>query len=543
MNKTITKLKENNQDFEWYPTTNLMLKSIKKHMLKNYIDYFSESKKEISTKIKILDCGAGDGRVLNYLAQKSQKYAIEKSKILIEKMGKSIFVTGTDFFQSTLIDKKMDVIFSNPPYSEYEKWATKIILEANCTSLYLILPHRWKKSINIQNALETRDVEASILGTFDFLDAERQARAKVNIIHIYITKDRYENNDPFDTWFDANFKIKNKKKKPDYTTREQDKKAFKETINKALTKGKGVVQVLVELYNNEMEHLQKMFLSVCDLDPAILSELNINKEGLKESLKLKIEGLKNKYWRELFTNYKKISSRLTHKSRKKLFDKLTSEISIDFNLSNVYAVTIWVIKNANDYYNSQLIDTLEKLITKANVKLYKSNKRVYTDKEWRYTWKPEDLQKYSLELRLVLNRVGGLNTDSFYGVNNLNKTAIEFLDDLLVIINNLGFSSIETAQNITKEWKSNKTETFHTKDTILMEVKAFKNGNLHIKFNQEIIRKLNVEFGRLKGWLHNPIQASEELNIPIKQTEKLFKSNYQLTNNSGLLQIGFKEKD
>jgi hypothetical protein len=293
-----------------------------------------------------------------------------------------------------------------------------------------------------------------------------------------------------------------------------------------------------------MEHLQKMFLSVCDLDPAILSELNINKEGLKESLKLKIEGLKNKYWRELFTNYKKISSRLTHKSRKKLFDKLTSEISIDFNLSNVYAVTIWVIKNANDYYNSQLIDTLEKLITKANVKLYKSNKRVYTDKEWRYTWKPEDLQKYSLELRLVLNRVGGLNTDSFYGINNLNKTAIEFLDDLLVIINNLGFSSIETAQNITKEWKSNKTETFHTKeDTILMEVKAFKNGNLHIKFNQEIIRKLNVEFGRLKGWLHNPIQASEELNIPIKQTEKLFKSNYQLTNNSGLLQIGFKEKD
>jgi len=74
-----------------------------------------------------------------------------------------------------------------------------------------------------------------------------------------------------------------------------------------------------------------------------------------------------------------------------------------------------------------------------------------------------------------------------------------------------------------------------------MTVKAFKNRNMHIKFNQDFIRTLNVEFGRLKGWLTNHIQASEELNIPVEQTEQFFKSNYRLTQGNGLLQIGFTE--
>ena len=69
-----------------------------------------------------------------------------------------------------------------------------------------------------------------------------------------------------------------------------------------------------------------------------------------------------------------------------------------------------------------------------------------------------------------------------------------------------------------------------------MSVKAFKNRNIHIKFNQDFIRTLNVEFGRLKGWLTNHIQASEELNIPVEQTEQFFKSNYRLSHDPGLLQ-------
>jgi hypothetical protein len=79
-------------------------------------------------------------------------------------------------------------------------------------------------------------------------------------------------------------------------------------------------------------------------------------------------------------------------------------------------------------------------------------------------------------------------------------------------------------------WETGKVvKFFDSKGKQLMQVKAFLNGNLHIKFSQDFIRTLNVEFGRLKGWLTNHVQASEELNIPVKQTERLFKSNLQLT--------------
>ncbi|MHA1558482.1 MAG: hypothetical protein ACTSXG_01550, partial [Alphaproteobacteria bacterium] len=130
-------------------------------------------------------------------------------------------------------------------------------------------------------------------------------------------------------------------------------------------------------------------------------------------------------------------------------------------------------------------------------------------------------------------------------INKLSGLAHNFLDDVLTVANNLGFAVPEymNSKQITDEWKSNKTQTFSQENNkVLMTVKAFKNGNLHIKFNQDFIRTLNVEFGRLKGWLTNHIQASAELNIPVKKTEKLFKANYQLTQTKTLVQIGFNKE-
>ena len=65
-----------------------------------------------------------------------------------------------------------------------------------------------------------------------------------------------------------------------------------------------------------------------------------------------------------------------------------------------------------------------------------------------------------------------------------------------------------------------------------MTVRAYKNGNIHIKFNQKFLRKLNVEFGRLKGWLRNHKQAADELNIPEKEAREFFKTNFVLEHSS-----------
>lgn len=83
----VEKIKENNQDFEWFPTTDEIIDEIK-----NDIRDMREF-----PYVSVLDVGAGDGRVLAALTD-GKKYAIEKSEILVQAMPADVFVVGTDFF-------------------------------------------------------------------------------------------------------------------------------------------------------------------------------------------------------------------------------------------------------------------------------------------------------------------------------------------------------------------------------------------------------------------------------------------------------------
>ena len=69
-------------------------------------------------------------------------------------MDNSIFIVGTDFHAQTLIDKRCDIIFINPPYSEFKVWANKIIREGNADVAYMILPVRWKEDASIQASIK-----------------------------------------------------------------------------------------------------------------------------------------------------------------------------------------------------------------------------------------------------------------------------------------------------------------------------------------------------------------------------------------------------
>jgi len=541
MNALVKELKNLNEDFEWYPTTNGMMNCISKDI---------ENQKKINNIYTrdILDCGAGDGRVAARIGN-GTIYCIEKSQRLIKEMPEHMIIVGTDFFQSTLIDKEVGCVFSNPPYSEYELWAEKIILEANAKLVYLIIPSRWKICKKIDNAIKLRKASSKIIDSFDFLKAERTARAKVDIVRIDLTASNNsypcdnQKVDPFDLWFEQNFKPSaDVKKEYDHNKIKRRANTLKEKLSNQMTIGTGVVPALVELYNHEMQHLQEVFLTICKLDNSILGELGVSIENIKTALKQRISGLKNKYWKELFSNYERITKRLTHASRNSLLTTLTSHTDIDFTENNVYAVTIWVIKNANKYYDTQLVRHVEKMICESNTILYKSNKRVFTNQDWRYCQKPKNYSHFGLELRIILSNIGGIVPDSwnFDGIKGLDNRAHFFLDDTITIANNLGFTMPEwvNSRQTTNYWISNKKQDFYQNrmnNKLLMTVKAFKNGNLHIKFNQEFIKKLNVEFGRLKGWLTNHIQASEELDIPVAETEKYFKGNYQLPATEGLL--------
>ena len=537
MNHIIRELKGLKEDFEFYPTTDEIISSIQVNVNQQFAGFNSVE------PYSLLDCGAGDGRVLTKL-KTGDLYAIEKSKKLIHSLPKNIYIVGTEFHQTTLIDKQVDVCFSNPPYSEYEAWSSKIINEANAKHVYLVIPQRWENSLAIQHALSQRKAEAKVIGCYDFFEADRKARAVVHVIHIKLDNNRKHDDrlmvDPFDAWFEKSFPKKIEEIKEEREGDEDEKTPLKEE----LTQGTNLIKTLVELYNKDMATLNDNFTAISQLDEPLLSELNVSIEAIKKALKQRISGLKNKYWKEFFSNYDVINKKLTESSRKKMLQTLHKHTQVEFTESNAYAITEWCIKNANGYFNSQLIHVVENLTGNANIKLYKSNQRVFKDEGWRYGRAEfiKGLGQYSLELRIIAQRQGGIKSVGGFGFdypNGLSNIAHTTVNDLVVVANNLGFKCTENT-NMMLDWSDNKNQNIILENgKTLMNVKAFLNGNLHIKFNQDFIRKLNIEFGRLKGWLRNKEDAVEELGISEDQAAKCFNSNLQLAKDTHIKSLGF----
>lgn len=207
------------EDFEWYPTTKEIIYAMHNDMVKQ-----SHNDGAYHPCGSFLDIGAGNGKVFRTIEKLGMgidskdkftildKYAIEKSTPLLNALDNEVFIVGTDFLDATLIDKEVDIAFSNPPYSEFESWTCKIIKEANAKFIYLVIPQRWENNQAIQESLKERKAVCETIGKFDFENSEdRKARAKVSLLKINLKKNK-GGVDPFDIWFNTTYKFDEKKR-------------------------------------------------------------------------------------------------------------------------------------------------------------------------------------------------------------------------------------------------------------------------------------------------------------------------------------------
>lgn len=61
------------------------------------------------------------------------------------------------------------------------------------------------------------------------------------------------------------------------------------------------------------------------------------------------------------------------------------------------------------------------------------------------------------------------------------------------------------------------------------------NGNLHIRLAQEFAQTLNVEVGRLRGWVSSGPEAAEELGMDPATAQRVFNSLHTFTPGALLL--------
>ncbi len=533
---TVRNLKQNDEDFEWYPTTDEIIQQVADDLVA------VRDEDHWSVKIeRILDIGAGDGRVLVALRDSFHKrdkyhvpecYAIEKAITHLSNMPKDITVIGTDFEQQVLVDKYVCVIFCNPPYSEYEQWVLKILREASAKWIYLVIPRRWRDSGEIRIALENRQCEVHSLGEFDFEDADRRASAKVEVVRIAFS---YRHREAFDSVLEEML--------PELDVFNVEIPSD-ENLNRDLFKAdENLVERLAAEYDRDLANMLENYKAALRISPGVLKELGISRDGVLKSIRMKIQGLKNRYWRTLFEEMSTVTERLATKQRKAFLDSLESKVKIDFTANNVYSILIWVSKWANDYFDEQLIDLFRTLSTDSCVIRYKSNDRVWTKGNWRYF--RDDSERpthYRLEYRIVLSH-GGISNSSYEFQRNegcgLVSSSFNMLRDICTVANNLGFPCKDNPRNYT--WVSNKQNILRLNNgEPLVAVRAFKNGNMHLHFNTKVMLAINVEAGRLLRWIRNPAEACEEFQATgdeAKQIEKLFNSSFRIGTDAGMLKL------
>lgn len=563
--KTIGQLvkeqKKNGEETEFYPTTQEMVNKIASYLNKNAENTIS----------KILDIGCGNGCFFEKLdnadcyydsnakwedeayhrkLHKPDKYGIEKSLFLLNNCPDNITILGTDFMQNNLIDKPVDLIFCNPPYSEFKPWMKKILTEANSKYIVMIVPSRWSDDESVKKIINDRNFDYEIISTDNFLDAERKARAIVDIIFfkpksVNFDGRSYEEKikDPFDYWFENTFKI-NAEKEETYSYEENESK--KESIRNELTEGKNVAEVLVKLYNRDMEALYKNYKALEGLDCSLLNELKINIKDLKKGIKMKLEGLKSLYWHELFDHYDKITSRLTSKKREEILHKLGENINIDFTEENIYQLTFWIIRNANRLFDEQLTDYFYELCNSQNIHRYKSNKR-WNEDEWRYikdkankshhyySYNREEVTNVQLDYRIVVTGTSNFEYSWYRNRtgDDLTKEALNFIHDTEIIANNLGFPI--------KIWDSDIGSNFNArlKGEVFINFKLYKNGNRHLKFDPAFMKKLNIEMARINGWIHDKREAEKEFNMTETEVNGCWNKNFTLNTENGMKLLGF----
>lgn len=514
MRKLVQSLKENSEDFEFYPTTNKILERVIR----------SASFKKASS---VLDIGCGNGKALDYFQKSNNKlklFGIEKSQTLIQNLvNPNILILGNDFRECMLLDKKVDLIFCNPPYKEFKEWVIKILRYSVANSVIFVVPKRWENDIEIQQEIKSNWIKSS-LGFFDFLESEdRKARAQVEVIcfdRIYIADSVFIRE--LENSFGLGKLISDLEKKDCF--RELGQSIEKDSQSKQIVGAKDMILYLLNRFEAEQKETFDSLMALAKVDYSILQRLSIRKTNLLEAIEYELFGLKRKYWREAIDRISEISKRLTHEQKEDLFQTL-SDRGAEFTKSNILGVILFAINVAKKCEQSNIVAYWELLANRDFLIQYKSNIKAFGDSH-RYE-KPENYHRGKLDYRIVVPNAGKFWFDKYLreckAINNLQVIAnsLGFDGELKILSKNNDLQDRDLAMIVLPVGEN----FVYIGDKKIARVKVFLNSNIHIFFDQDFLAKLNLSVFSHLGWIKNKQDAKRDFKeLSDAQIESFFEA-------------------
>lgn len=557
--KMVEALKSAGQDFEWFPTTKAQIKTITDD-IKALQERFDIGSRSYHGEFAFMDIGAGDGRVLKAVREACKTGHRDVSLLAIERAeihtrtyrGHDISLVGTVFEQCNFISKNTDIAFSNPPYSVFSDWISTLIRQLNFSVLYAIVPTRWKGDEAIKEAMKARGLEyAKVLDASDFYNAERQARAHVELVRFSFTdldeQTRFERNgrdykphiamdvtDPFQQFLDEELGLRkthsattnefNVYSEQQRVQAEMDKEG---TPSYELAQSRGVLHALLENYEHDLQRTLAQYKKISELDGKLLAELGVEYDALRKGVKEKLFGYRNVYWGLLFTNLEAISSRLITKYREELLNKLKAN-NLDFTYNNAVYIISYAVDYANELIDESLISVYCDLTSEDSIKrYYVSNERVFTD-NWRYncesTKQAKRESKRVLDYRFIYSSYS--NFSSYSWERGLNEGAFRFLEDMKVVGTLMGYSNIRTDIGPKEVQPGGKVivigNTPDGKCVELLKIRYYRNGNRHLSFDKAFMLNINVTVSRLLGWCRSKEEFAQETESKSVPSDKVW---------------------
>lgn len=545
----IKALQAADEDLEWYPTTPEIMAAMEKDMWDYFRRYDATYEEECRAGIGIredreykdgepveterlyidsfLDIGAGDGRVLDYFKAK-RKYGIEIARTQADDLiRRGIFIIGRNYFDISLIDHKYALVFSNPPFSNFELWVNKLLVECNFSLLYLVIPVRWKDKEMITRELAR--YEAAVVGEFNFSKADREARGKVHLVRVNAPWKEKKKGDAFDFQEKTEDAFHRWVREYIADFKEEPELSWKDIETQALALKKTPIDQLVADYEREKENLRAAFHEIGKLSTEIIKMMGQDKRSMLEIIRKSIEGLKSKYWRAAFDKLEPVRLRMTKKTRDKIFAEINEFSTLDFNADNIYSIVIWIINNSNIGILDQICEVFDAMTDRKYISEYKSN-RHWVKSDWRYTdadWKYKSLPprwKLGLDYRIVVNAWGGAT----------------IIYDFIVICRNLGFP-ISPSCEPDMNWHGAE-QKFYTEDQELAFTMRYYTGNrnAHLKINKKLLMKFNIEVAKIRKWMTSPDDVADEFDVPQAEAAQLWNSGAALLGGGDVKMLEFK---
>lgn len=476
---------------------------------------------------KILEPSAGKGDMIKHIRGISRPDDAKIDAIEIDPrlqaslMGEGYNVVWDDFLTYETY-KEYDYIVMNPPFSNGVDHVLKALdlaeAQLSYCEIYAILNKETldnaysSKRQALLRRLEEHDASIEYVSSA-FTDAERRTDVEVALIRVKVKKAN-KGRSIYDSI-------------PFFTA---DRSETKETLETSLSSY--VKASEIEAKMNDIERLIIEYETACEVMRdyyeaytakasflSYIGEVNkregdvtgpfsyvIRKEYKASDLNEELDRLRGEYWR-LILDADEFRELLTNEARQKLNRQLTAAGEMEINLANIRMLLMAISANREDMLVDSIVSIFEK-ITRFHMNQYSTNVHYYNG------WKTNNAYKIN---RKIIIPIQYSPFDSWVFAETYDRiiyTVREFIDDIVK-----AFQLIDPSVNneFTPIGDNERKQEF---ENDLLRFKMFKNGNIHVWFNDlEALNKLNYICGQHFAW----IPSEDEVRTNEKAREYVVK--------------------